>query len=339
MMWTRGWAARLGWPWERERSRRIVLTVAMLAGGVLTPLLFVPPAAAMAAGCEIPQKGTGSSTSAAADEAAVIEIADDETPAGVKATPAAARTDPQALLNSELTAVSEALADCLTAGDVQQVVKLAGERYLGQLFGSSVPMSAEEFVTLASPLTPVPTHVVSLAAVTAVDRNQATATVTHVVGNQLIQAEWLFERAPRGERAAGENQWRIVAERQLPVESPRGAETIDVRIAENAFALDRQTVSGPDVVLRGENAADMDHEILVLRYASGYTSTDLLRAAGPDLPAEVTYIGEIPVRAGSTRDLVLVDLDPGTYTIVCLFPDPSGTPYLAYGMEATFTVE
>ena len=62
-------------------------------------------------------------------------------------------------------------------------------------------------------------------------------------------------------------------------------------------------------------------------------------AAGPDLPHQATYIGEQPVRAGATSDLVLVDLDPGTYTIVCLFPDAEGTPHLAQGMEATFRVE
>jgi hypothetical protein len=139
--------------------------------------------------------------------------------------------------------------------------------------------------------------------------------------------------------AEGENDWRIVAERQLPATTPRGAQVIDVEIKERSFALDRQTVSGPDVVLRGENLASEDHEMLVLRYAPGYSSADLLRATGPDLPSEVTYVGEIPVRAGSARDLVLVDLEPGVYTLVCLFPDADGIPHLAYGMEATFTVE
>jgi uncharacterized cupredoxin-like copper-binding protein len=53
----------------------------------------------------------------------------------------------------------------------------------------------------------------------------------------------------------------------------------------------------------------------------------------------VTYIGAATTTAGNEGQLVLVDLDPGEYTIVCLFPDPEGIPYLAQGMEATFTVE
>jgi hypothetical protein len=93
------------------------------------------------------------------------------------------------------------------------------------------------------------------------------------------------------------------------------------------------------VVLRGHNVSNEDHEMLVIRLAPGFTTTDFLRTAGPDLPHQATYVGEQPVRAGATSDLVLVDLDPGTYTIICLFPDSQGTPHLAQGMEATFKVE
>jgi uncharacterized cupredoxin-like copper-binding protein len=79
--------------------------------------------------------------------------------------------------------------------------------------------------------------------------------------------------------------------------------------------------------------------MLVLRLAPGYTTVDLLRASGPDLPREVTFIGARTVTAGDEGDLVLVDLEPGEYNLVCLFPDPEGIPHLAQGMEATFTVE
>jgi hypothetical protein len=320
--------------------------LALLAAcGVAAQMTTISAETARAA-CDIPPSVSegGLDIPASPDSAGstVIEIEGDETSRseeGTAATPVPDETDDAEALVHDLTAASDALAACLSAGEVEMVVQLAGERYLGQLFGSSVPMSREEYLALAGVLTPVPTQIVRLEAVTLVKHGQATALVTHVVGNQLMQAEWAFERVPRGERAAGENGWRVVGERQLPPAAPRGAAVIDVDIAEHAFTLDRQSVSGPDVVLRGENFANDDHELLVLRYAPGFTSADLLRARGPDLPAEVTFVGEVPVRAGSSRDLVLVDLDPGVYTLVCLFPDASGTPHLAYGMEATFTVE
>jgi len=34
-----------------------------------------------------------------------------------------------------------------------------------------------------------------------------------------------------------------------------------------------------------------------------------------------------------------VNLEPGSYTIVCLLPDASGVPDLANGMQATFTIQ
>jgi hypothetical protein len=330
------------------RAARILLPVLLWLGLSVAPHAIAVPASASAA-CAIPRHGSEEppveSADSTADEdalPAVIEVEGDRSDDRAErqdATPAAGQAHSDEALAEELTAASDALAACLSAGDVEMVVQLAGERYLGQMFGSSVPMSREEYIAIAHALTPVPTRIVELDAVTLVKRGEATALVTHVVGNQLMQAEWAFERVPRGERDEGENDWRIVAERQLPAATPRGAQVIDVEIKERSFALDRQTVSGPDVVLRGENLASEDHEMLVLRYAPGYSSADLLRATGPDLPSEVTYIGEIPVRAGSARDLVLVDLEPGIYTLVCLFPDADGIPHLAYGMEATFTVE
>ena len=261
------------------------------------------------------------------------------TPAAAASPVAAPAADPLATLTTELTAAAEALAACLSAGEAQTVTELAGERYLGQLFGGSVPLPADEYIAIAEQLTPIPTRIISLTEVARPADDRAVAMVTHVVGNQLMLAEWTFEQAPRGERAAGESRWRLAGERQRPAPAPRDAAVIDVEIGDRSFTLDETTVQGPDVVLRGSNDSDEDHEMLVLRLAPGYTTTDLLRATGPDLPAEATFIGELPVPAGDAGDLVLVDLEPGAYTLVCLFPDAQGTPHLVQGMEAVFTVE
>jgi hypothetical protein len=219
------------------------------------------------------------------------------------------------------------------------VTQLASERYLGQLFGSSVPFSREEYLALASELTPIPTRIVAVEDVTLSADDRATALVTQVVGNQLLHAEWTFEPAPGDERRAGESVWRLAGERQQPVSAPPGVAPIDVEIGDLTFTLDETTISGSNVVLSGSNVSDEDHEMLVLRFAPGYTTADLLRASGPNLPAEVTFIGAATVLAGGENDLVLVDLEPGQYTLVCLFSDQAGTPHLAQGMEATFTVE
>jgi uncharacterized cupredoxin-like copper-binding protein len=335
-----------GWQ-SRATSLALLLTASFVAQG----FDWSP---ALAATCEIPAVASpddrlpataGTPTPTPATDSSIIQIEGEAEPAAATAvsapvaTPVQPAADPAELLTEELTGVAESLAACLSAGDAETVTQLAAERYLGQLFGSSVPFSRDEYVAIASELTPIPVRIVSLEEVTPSGDDRATALVTQVVGNRLLRAEWTFEPAPRGERRAGESTWRLAGERQLRVSAPRGAAPIDVEIGDRSFTLDETTVSGPDVVLSGFNVSDEDHEMLVLRLAPGYTTVDLLRASGPDLPEEATYIGTATVTAGDEGDLVLVDLEPGEYTLVCLFPDPEGIPHLAQGMEAAFTVE
>jgi hypothetical protein len=301
--------------------------------------------------CAIPTVETAAPPPAATQEtapspvgAAIIQVEGQQaTPAGTAppapvATPIAPTPDPVETLTQELTAVSEALAACLSAGDVETVTDLAGERYLGQMFGGSVPLSAEEYIALASQLTPTPTRIVALEEVAPDGEDRATAVVTHVVANQLMRAEWIFTQVDEDDRAEDESRWRLDGERQRPVPTPPGATPLGVEIGDLSFGLSAADVAGPDVVLRGLNVSAEDHEMLVLRLAPGYTTADLLRATGPDLPQDVTFIGERPVPAGEQADLVLVDLEPGAYTLVCLFTDAQGVPHLAQGMEAAFTV-
>jgi hypothetical protein len=322
----------------------LLLTSLSLAG---TGFVWVP--AAQAAACAVPPsasaRGLESTTASPVAEASVIQVQGEEsqtpaTPASLPvASPVTNGTDSTAALSAELAAVSEALVACLSEGNAETVAELAGERFLGQLFGSSVPLSKESYIDVASGLTPVHTKIVAVEDVTSASPDRATAVVTQVVGNQFLRGEWTYVQLARDARPAGRSLWQVASEKPLPARPPAGAAAIGVEIRDRAFKLDPAKAKGPDVVLRGHNVSNEDHEMLVLRLAPGFTTMDLLRAAGPDLPHQATYVGEQPVRAGATSDLVLVDLDPGTYTIICLFPDSEGTPHLAQGMEATFRVE
>ena len=340
-------------PAGRRQLRTAVLALLLTSASLVGASLTSAPSA-LAATCEVPAAvtvdrrtdaaRTSSNAATPASNSSIIQIEgeDDDSATPVSrpaATPVQSAPDPVALLAEELTAVSESLAACLSEGDAEMVTQLASERYLGQLFGSSVPFSREDYLALASDLTPIPTRIVAVEDVTLSTDDRATALVTQVVGNQLMRAEWTFELAPPDERSAGESRWRLASERQQPVSAPLDSVPIDIEIGDRSFTLDETLVAGPDVVLRGSNVSDEDHEMLVLRFTPGYTTADLLRASGPDLPQEVTFIGAATVLAGDDGDLVLVDLEPGQYTLVCLFPDQVGTPHLAQGMEATFTVE
>src|SRR5215213_11829651 len=247
------------------QSRAMALAVLLMASFVAQGLDWSP---ALAATCEIPAAAassrdllpaTASSSTPTSDNGfSIIQIEDGDEPAATPvsvrvATPVQPAPDPAALLSEELTAVAESLAACLSAGDAETVTELAAERYLGQLFGSSVPFSKDEYVAIASELTPIPTRIVNVEDVVPSGDDRATAVVTQVVGNQLLRAEWTFEPAPSGERRARENTWRLAGERQMPVSAPPGAAPINVEIGDSSFTLDKRTISGPDVVLSGTN--------------------------------------------------------------------------------------
>jgi len=78
--------------------------------------------------------------------------------------------------------------------------------------------------------------------------------------------------------------------------------------------------------------------MLVLRLDRDLATDAPLRQPVPGLPEGITSIGQVPIRTGERAVLVLVDLPPGTYTLVSLLPAPDGTPQLALGMEARLRV-
>jgi hypothetical protein len=315
---------------------RLILVPALIAltlGGIPTP-------AAYAATCAIPQ-GTSATPTSTGSSGAVIAIEGEakSTPGALPlATPMATPAAPRDILHDELSAAANALAACLSEGDSATVIELAGERYLGQLFGSSVPLSASDYQAITAELRPVPVRIESVEETTLTDNGRATAVVTQVVGNQVLRATWLFEHAPRGARRADQNPWKLSYERALPIEIPADASEADVELSDYDIRMDPTELDGPVVVLRGENVAQEDHEMLVLKLENGATTDDLLQSSGPDLPPDIVFSGEVPVRGGQQQDLLLVDLEPGSYVIVCLFPDKDGMPHLTLGMEEVFTV-
>lgn len=272
------------------------------------------------------------SSRAATPEAGVIAIEASTPSTRPLASPVATPVAAIDTLADDITHTAEQLAACLSDNNAAAVVQLASERYLGQLFGSSVPLSVDDYRSISQNISATPVRIVSVEDVTRSGDDRVTAAVTQVVGQQLIEATWTFRH---GSAAV---PWVLDYEQRQPAVAPAGSDTVDVEIGNFSFTVDPATVTGPDVVLRGDNTDTIDHEMLVLKLDAGFTTQDILRASGPDLPPQVTYIGEAPVRARQQHDLVLVDLEPGQYTIVCLFPDSEGIPHLAHGMAATFTV-
>jgi hypothetical protein len=132
----------------------------------------------------------------------------------------------------------------------------------------------------------------------------------------------------------------VVARAEPGTMTPASApQMVDVQITENRYTLDTDTVSGETVQFNATNADAVDHELLVLRLEGDAKTSDLLTTPGPTLPKGISFIGQATIPAGAEGRLLLADLEPGKYAIVCLLQNEDGLPHLADGMETSFTVE
>ena len=325
-----------GRPDPKARARLAALAAILGLGAV--PPGVIPTGAAQSVGaeCAVPAEATPSPPTPVPPTPTPVAYSD-ATPAATPVPPPPPTPDPQAVLADELEAVAAALAACLTGGEAEGVVALATDRYLGQLFGGGEPLPAAAYRAVAPELDVVPVRIVSFRDARRSGAG-AEAEVVSVVGNQLLRGRWRFVQAPPSERDPGRTGWRVDAEAPLEVEPPPGATPLEVTLQEYAIGIE-PTVAGTDVVLRGANLGAEDHEMLVLRFDDGLTTGDLLRATGPGLPEGIAYVGQATVPAGDEAELVLTDLEPGTYTVVCLLPTAQGVPHLALGMAASFEVE
>ena len=252
----------------------------------------------------------------------------------------------QAVLAAEVEGVARALAACLTAGDAETVVALVTEGYLGQAYGGGEPLTADQYLAFAGDLPPLVTEIRAFGDIRAEGADRVSADVVYVIANQLRHGRWTFVRGegdggtPAADAAdeGDDAGWQVDSEEPLPVSAPAEAATVEVELEDGAFALDPEGVEGAAVVLEGRNTGERDHEMLVLRLDEGVTTESLLQEPGPRLPEGIAFVGQATVPAGGEATLTLVDLDAGTYTLVCLLPDEDGIPDLADGMEAELEV-
>jgi hypothetical protein len=233
-----------------------------------------------------------------------------------------------------LLAAATIIAGCRNERNVETYTRITSDEFRGAEFGVDGPLDAAAYGALAETLPAIDHRIVSLGDVMILDESSVSAVVTYVTAYQQRTGMWTFVQ----EELDGLQGWVLDAEEPLPPVVPEGAEDVTIEIADNRYALSSETIASPDIQLAIANGDDVDHEALVLRFAEGTTTADLLRNPGPALPEGVEYIGQATIAAGGEGTLVLADLSPGTYTIVCLLPAAEGLPYLASGMSAEFTV-
>jgi len=119
-------------------------------------------------------------------------------------------------------------------------------------------------------------------------------------------------------------------------------ERVQVEATEFAFeGIPGELPAGRVNVMFRNNGTD-EHEMIVLRRADGSDATfEELAEQGPDaLFTEATFAG-VTFASPSTTGYTALDLEPGTYFLVCTIPtgdDPDAEPHSAHGMHQTVEV-
>ena len=174
----------------------------------------------------------------------------------------------------------------------------------------------------------------------------------------LTPGEWVvnhFSYDPETDQNVDNFQTLTVTGEMPAVEEVAGA--VEIVMAEMYFEVPETIEAGPQIWKVVNNGRQVHHVILA-GVPDGTTSAQVLdlvnsEFAGPPASPEAAAT---PVEAGLSFEDVTdvfdtllfsegkanwygVDLEPGTYTMICFMPDPSGTPHVMLGMIEVFTVE
>lgn len=122
--------------------------------------------------------------------------------------------------------------------------------------------------------------------------------------------------------------------------APMPVPDITIRMVDYAFESSKPLTTGKHVI-RIENGATQEHELVLVRLAPGKTVEALAawleKQEGP--PPGEPLGGIAGVHSGG-YGFITVDLTPGSYAFLCFIPDAKdGKPHVAHGMMKQFTVE
>jgi len=102
-----------------------------------------------------------------------------------------------------------------------------------------------------------------------------------------------------------------------------------------------QTIeAGEDVVLELTNIGAELHEMNIFRLDDGATIQDFLGAFAPDAasPPPATPVGGVQGILPGESQLTSMDLDAGSYVLICFIPNAEGVPHVALGMATGLEV-
>ena len=234
---------------------------------------------------------------------------------------------------AEITAAVENYLACLNSGDPTKIHALETANYLLSEFGSSNPYDVIASDEGSPPLT---IEVVSISNQMTYSDGRVSADVEAVVNDH-----WYVN--VREILAQDGDYWKVDQEIFMSAEPEGDTAVVGVALGapDNECSIVPNTASVLEtevLIFHAVNGGVEAHELLVLQLPEGTDPMGLLD--GSVAFEDVTFIGGVfGIAPGDSQDLALVNLEPGTYTLICFFPSPEGASHAELGMVATFTVD
>lgn len=149
--------------------------------------------------------------------------------------------------------------------------------------------------------------------------------------------------AETGDPAALEEPTNVAARSVIgkAVHNGCGLQKVDVRAIEYVYKGAPETLQAGRVGFAMKNEGVEEHEMVLFKRAEGVTESldELLELPEEEMGAKLAFTG-VTFGAPKTTNYVAVDLEPGTYFLICFIPQAGndGPPHFMAGMKETIVV-
>jgi len=124
---------------------------------------------------------------------------------------------------------------------------------------------------------------------------------------------------------------------------PGGYKTVDLQVNEFAFGFIKDEVSTGKIAFKVKNVGKQTHEVPLIKVPEGFDLDAAIQSPDGSGFDTAEIVGRIEIKPGAEYNMVLLnDLEPGNYALVCFFPDtedPEQTPHALKGMKAEFELQ
>jgi hypothetical protein len=315
--------------------RLYVLIALLLAASMVAPTVAAqdasPGASPVAGDCVAPEIPAGTPTPMEEEASPAAGDALEATPEGeVEIVPEASPEIPQGEpapddVAADVEAAVQNFAACYNAGEYEKVAALHTPAGLLEECGTANPYDGPACFGGTPPVSNVVVGDVQVHG-----DGRVSADVTAQVGSFLIHERFFFVRGDDG-------TYLVDATPDLPVAVPVGATVVAGELADYAFVLSETSAPAGDIAFTVTNTGEYPHELVVLKLPEGVTVEALFE--DESLFEQVEFLGFTFAEPGQDASpLVMVDVEPGTYTLVCFVDVPEGIPHVMRGMVLEFEV-